>query len=269
MSNGEQDHGCDPGSRTTAVCFLARGATAGWRAALARFIDSYRCFAAGIDHTLCVLFKGFTSITDYDEARQMFAEVSHEAFDLPDDSLDIGAYLQVSRMLEQDQVLMLNTHSELLSPNWLLKLDGNLALPGVGLVGATGSYELSPLEPCRRRQTPNTHIRSNAFMIDRRLLLELAGHNVIRSKEDAFNFESGPDSLTRRVQARSLDVLVVGRNGRGYSPKFWPRSDTFRLGTQANLLIGDNQTRTYATSTWPKKRSAAAAAWGNALIGTF
>jgi hypothetical protein len=49
--------------------------------------------------------------------------------------------------------------------------------------------------------------------------------------------------MTRQVQSRGLQTLVVGRNGQGYSPDSWPRSDTFRQHGQANLLIGDNQTR--------------------------
>jgi hypothetical protein len=269
MNDTEQMRGDVRSGRSTAVCFLARGAAKGWQASLSRFVISYRRFAAGAEHTLCVLFKGFTSAADYDEAREMFVDVAHEPIDLADDSFDIGAYLEVSRMLEQDQVLMLNTHSELLAPDWLRKLDANLALPGVGLVGATGSYELSPLALCRVGQKPNIHIRSNAFMLDRCLLLELAGSDVIRSKEDAWQFESGPDGLTRRVQARGLETLVVGRNGRGYSPRFWPRSETYRQGTQENLLIADNQTRAYITWPQPQKQAMSFSAWGNELAGTY
>ena len=70
------------------------------------------------------------------------------------------------------------------------------------------------------------------------------------SKFDAFYFESGPKSLTRQVLARGKTVLLVGRNGRGYSPTFWPVSATFRQGTQTNLLIADGQTRVFDKYVW-------------------
>ncbi len=130
------------------------------------------------------------------------------------------------------------------------------------MVGATGSFEsLSGMDP-RFAIFPNVHLRSNAFMIRRSLLLEIAGEIEISDKLDAYLFESGPASLTNEVLRRGLDVQIVGRNGRGYPPRWWPRSETFRRLTQDNLLIADNQTRHYMDAVWSLKHALVLNTWG-------
>src|SRR3546814_5122769 len=64
-----------------------------------------------------------------------------------------------------------NTASEILAPDWLRKLAINLAMPNVGLVGATASYESLNEFNSSFPAFPNVHIRSTAFMIDRKLFL--------------------------------------------------------------------------------------------------
>jgi hypothetical protein len=88
---------------------------------------------------------------------------------------------------------------------------------------------------------------------------------VVRSKLDAFYFESGPCSMTRQVLVSGSEVLVVGRNGRGYSPKHWTTSDTFWQGTQSNLLVADNQTRSFSALPWPERHEVVLRTWGRYL----
>jgi hypothetical protein len=102
-------------------------------------------------------------------------------------------------------------------------------------------------------------------MIERELFSSMLAGTVIRDKSDADLIESGPVSLTRRVLAQGLDVQIVGRNGRGYPPRWWPSSDTFHQGCQSNLLIGDNQTRAYIAATWNEKRTLVENTWGQYL----
>jgi hypothetical protein len=89
----------------------------------------------------------------------------------------------------------------------------------------------------------------------------------IRSKQDAYRFESGPESLTRRIRALGLEVLVVGRDGRGYRVEDWYESRTFRSGDQENLLISDNQTSYYDGADPAIRRASIRAVWGPAVPG--
>jgi hypothetical protein len=248
-----------------ALCYLARGAEPGWEDALGRFLGSYQAHAAGCDFKLYVIFKGFYSAAERDRAITLFAPVQHNAIFTGDDSFDIGAYADAATQIAEQKVCFLNTNTEILCDGWLLKLASNLEQPGVGLVGATGSYEsLRDLDP-RFPGFPNVHIRSNAFMIDRDLFAAIARQFTLTDKLDAFLFESGPNSMTRQVQSRGLQTLVVGRNGQGYSPDSWPRSDTFRQHGQANLLIGDNQTRHFDALSLVDQRTLARWTWGRFL----
>ena len=61
---------------------------------------------------------------------------------------------------------------------------------------------------------------------------------------------------------QGLKVLVVGRDGRGFSPKFWPGSETFRQGNQENLLVADNQTRAFTETVWAEKAVICQRTWG-------
>ena len=111
------------------------------------------------------------------------------------------------------------------------------------------------------RRFPNYHIRTNAFMISGSLMLEI-GCNPIRSKEDAYQYESGIDGLSMQVVRRGLRLLVVGRNGTGYEMQEWNRSNTFCQDDQANLLVADNQTRQYQLGDPAKRKDLAYLAWG-------
>lgn len=110
---------------------------------------------------------------------------------------------------------------------------------------------------------PNPHVRSNGFMIrrDRWLQLDFAP----RQKIDTSLFESGPQSLTASLRKSGLATVVVGRDGRGYDIPEWPRSQTFRLGDQGNLLVHDNHTRAFETMSAGARVAHAWMTWGDCL----
>lgn len=92
---------------------------------------------------------------------------------------------------------------------------------------------------------PNPHIRSNGFIISRELFLEVASGYNLSTKEGTCAFESGPNGFSRNVRALGLKTLLVGKNGVAFDVKDWPKSETFRMDDQGNLMITDNHTRNY------------------------
>ena len=111
----------------------------------------------------------------------------------------------------------------------------------------------APLFPFRDfRPFPNPHLRSNAFMIPRQLLIDL-DFKLDNTKAATNRFESGPDGLPTGLAQRGLASVLVGADGVGYEAADWPKSGTFRLGDQANVLVTDNQTRGFASmSKWQR-----------------
>ena len=114
------------------------------------------------------------------------------------------------------------------------------------------------------RPFPNPHLRSNAFMIRRQLLLDFA-FELDNTKEAANRFESGPEGLPMRIAERDLKSILVGADGSNYDVNQWPKSRTFRLGDQSNTLVIDNHVRRFAKMSKWDKILHARITWGDFL----
>ena len=266
-----------------------------------RFLDSYRTNPAGVPHRLHILFNGFDSADQTEPYRQLLMDLPHDTTILTRPVQDIQAYLDAARLVDTEYVCFLNSYSVILHSGWLATLFEFVRRGNVGMVGATGCHESfrtalritrwrAPLGLGRAVQRwpgklmawtrdelrwrlrcwrarwlyeefPNPHIRSNAFLLRRQVLLGF-GFGPVRNKRDALLFENGKNSLTRRIMRSGQDVLVIGADRRGYRVDEWPTSQTFRNGDQANVLIADNRTRDYLAATADMRRLLARLAWG-------
>lgn len=239
-------------------------------APLKRFVRSYRAHPAGLDHRLHLVFKEFHDDAALERACAVAAGLDYDETHMPESKLDLDAYREMAERVRADAVFFCNSNSELLADGWLAKLAAHHAVPRVGIVGATGSWESGlspaplPLKLLRWRRFgpfPNVHLRTNAFLIDRELAVALRWPKV-RGKNDAWALENGRRGLTAQILDRGLRALVVGRDGRAYPPEQWPESRTFRAGEQDNLLVADNRTRDYLAADAPMRRHLAELAWG-------
>jgi hypothetical protein len=239
----------------------------------ARFLDSYRDLAAGTDHRLTLVFKQFGDGVDRAPWERLAATVDHRSVEMPAPALDLDAYRRVAHDSDARRLCFLNSEAVVLAAGWLAALDAALDQPGVGAVGATGSWESTYssapiwLKPLRRRRFgpfPNPHLRTNAFMLTRELMLDLDWPEVGLDKVAALALENGRDGISAQIAARGLQTVVVGRDGRSYEPPRWPASGTFRSGAQDNLLVGDNRTAQYRDADPALRRRLAQMAWGDA-----
>ncbi len=245
-------------SERISLFYLVRGADISYLDSVRRFVGAYRACPGGIDHDLFVIFKGFSSAGTLNEARAEFSMTAFNEFHTSDDSFDLGAYADAIMRTDCTRACFLNTNSEPVASHWLLKLNRALDLPGVGLAGASGSFEVG----IGGGIFPNVHVRTNAFMMTASLARSTLGRFEIKTKRDAHLAEHGPDGLTRHVVRRGLAAVVVGANGRAYAPEWWSGSRTFRQGDQSNLLVLDNQTRAWDAMTWPERKVTYNATWG-------
>jgi hypothetical protein len=234
--------------------------------ALRRFTASYREHAAGMDHRLVLVFKGFSDSGPGAAHLGAIDGLAHEALHYSRPTLDLPAYAWCAEALDATHLCFLNSESVLLADGWLAALFEQLRAPGVGAVGATGSYERPfSINPLRRRRWPpfpNPHLRTNAFMLSRELMRSLRWPEV-RTKSRAWELESGRDGFTRQVWGRGLQTIVVGRDGAAYAPDRWHDSATFRSGGQANLLVADNRTRQWDEADADVRTRLSRLAWGD------
>jgi hypothetical protein len=230
-----------------------------------RFVRSYREHPAGLDHKLVVYLVGYARPEDAENDIAALADIEHEVVFLERDLLDLPIYALAAEALELPTLCFMNWHTEVLVPNWLATLHSLLERPEVGVVGATGSYEATMSRlPWRRRRWPgfpNPHLRTNAFMLQRELMRSLQWPHV-DNKRDAWTLESGYKGMTRQIQDRGLEVLIAGRDGKGYAPDEWPRSGTFRCGGQVNLLVADNRTRDWEQADPAEQERLTRLTWG-------
>jgi hypothetical protein len=236
------------------------------------FLRAYREMPPGIPHQLAVILNGFhgSHAGGLADAQRVLAEVEHEVVLPPRPIPDLAAYLLAAQQVQAERLCFLNSYSRPLVPDWLATLDAPFCDPSVGMVGASCSFEsafsAAPrwLRPLRRRDFPpfpNPHLRSNAFVLDRELMLRLRWE-VSRSKTTAWALESGRGSISNQIWDRGMKVLAVGRDGVAYPPERWRESATFRSGEQRNLLIADNRTDQYANADPEFKRRLGQMAWG-------
>jgi hypothetical protein len=106
-----------------------------------RFLDSYQACPAGVPHDLVLIFKGFTfgrGTQDYD---RLLVNVPHRRIYLADYGFDLRPYFKAVAMLEHRYLCFLNSFSRILERDWLAKLYDCAMVKGVGVVGATASYQ--------------------------------------------------------------------------------------------------------------------------------
>jgi hypothetical protein len=105
------------------------------------FVNTYRAHPAGVAHDFHVIFKGFPDQRKLAESRALFAGLPINPIELDDTGYDIGSYLAAAKIVSNSRLIFFNGFTELLADDWLKKFDNALSSPGVGLVGATGSWQ--------------------------------------------------------------------------------------------------------------------------------
>ena len=231
------------------------------------FLASLKRHPAGADFDLILLLKGYpASETDpvLGQARDALT-VPLTELRMPDLGLSIDAFLYAAENLTSHrQLLFLTSYSQVLADRWLAAyLAAFETAPDCGAVGATGSYEAID-----GAAFPNPHLRTNAFMMDRRLLLGLGLPPPVTKSGNAA-FEAGPESLTVQLRRQGLSPLVVDRHGARWPMAHWRESCTFRAGRQKNLLVSDNRTEDYMVVTRKRRRKQERLAWGDSETAPF
>jgi hypothetical protein len=256
------------------------------------FLESYRHNPAGMPHELLLIFKGFSGAHELAPYNALLEGVPHKRTLVRDFGYDVRPYVKVAREQPYPHFVFLNSFSRVLVAGWLEMLYRHARRPGVGIVGATASYQslasdhhafkraprpdlpvyvqaLLPLYrsvryvlAIRRQfpEFPNYHVRTNAFMVAREVMAGLRTEPFLR-KWDALRFESSRRGMTLQIRATGLQALMVGADGRAYEPPDWPLARTFWISQQENLLVSDNRTRAYDEGSSELREQLAFRAW--------
>jgi hypothetical protein len=108
---------------------------------------------------------------------------------------------------------------------------------------------------------PAVHLRTNAFVIERELLLSLRAGRL-GTKRGVYRLENGRGNMTAQLTALGRPPVVVDRHGTSRRAPEWPQGDVFWQGRQEDLLVADNQTRRYANGPAHHREVLSRFAWG-------
>lgn len=247
-----------------------------------RFMDSYRRCDRNFPHTLIVVFKGFGSSSGFEPFLKHLNDIIYVPLCIADVGFDIGAYIFSVRHTDFKYYFFLNSFSEILSPLLIQYLSCYVDSDDSSVIGCTSSCESLSLglpfkftaasffravrdfifNIYRFSCFPNPHLRTNAFLIRRDVLLSLDITPFFKTKAQCHEFESGRNSLTVQLARKSLAVYVVDYEGHLHMLSDSNFVGSFRRGLQNRLLVGDNQTRNYLNSDSAERKELTFKAWG-------
>ena len=186
-----------------------------------RFLRSYREHPSGAAHELAFLFKGFKGEGDTREYDGLVADLPHSREFIPDVGFDLHAYFGAAQRLKHDYLCFLNSYSRILGDEWLAKLHRCVVQEGVGLVGASGSWQ---------------------SMAGGYAAHQNAGRSLGKSRSLPARIIKGlldrrPGMLQRRVGFALLKLSGALRPGRNFPPfpNYHIRTNAF-MGARATLL---------------------------------
>src|SRR5206468_9419713 len=84
-----------------------------------RFLDSYRRHAAGVDHELVLIFKGFANARSTEPYRSLAADVATSSLNVADVGFDLGSYVDAARTVTFDRLCFVNSFTEVETDDWL------------------------------------------------------------------------------------------------------------------------------------------------------
>ena len=224
------------------------------------FLSSLTRFLAGADFDIIWQMKGYPQGAQSEPLKKFHKRFQGEIHELhySDDQYQFSLSIDAAEKFGYDYLLFFTSWSRILAPNWLkFYLDAFANNVGCGIVGATGSFEQHTTD----QPYPNVHVRTNAYMVRRDLYLSL-DFGRLESKAAGYLVEAGPNSITKQILDRGLEVLLINRFGDALPPLAWPHAHIYRSGDQEALLVADNHT--YAYSKASNRRELVQLAWRDA-----
>ena len=213
------------------VIYIASGLDPHWQARISRFVDSWMAHPPGIDCQLYVTYKEFLANEDLLWAIEKTLPLwpinilKYNGYN----SWGGGCFKEAANDVTEPLLCTLVSSAEIMHDNWLRKLYDAFKDLDAGLVGCTGSRELT------------LHVRDNAILIERKRYISIISRFDFKSKADYDEFEHGEINLT--IQVRWDKPIFVVEKDRIIAPAAWDH--TTYIGNADNVLVHDCGSREY------------------------
>jgi hypothetical protein len=246
------------------------------------FTKALRQHPPGLDYELILLMKGFESPADASIYFREVADLRPEVIYFPEQGWDLDLYFAAAAKLRRSRYCFTNSHTRPLVDGWLAKLDGALARPNVGIVGATGSWASfhswvtysmglpsayrSLMPPLEEARTLLLSLERDRLGVKRRSLsqyLENRRTMLRRLPEELLAFDPFPAQHLRsntfmlsHEMLRELRLFAVKTKMDTYAVECGGNNMTRqaqRLGL--STLVVDRTGAAYAPGQWPQSRT--------------
>lgn len=170
-----------------------------------RFLASYKKHPAGMEHSFYLFYKGI--------------DFEYHFYNICNLGRDLYSYRTIAnRLPDYEYLVFFNSHTEIICDNWLREMMKQT--PQCSLVGTSFSQEsfytnakgrfslLNWLRKLLYHEYPNYHIRTNGFLIERKLMLQVWPRWLF-TKQLCYLFESGKNNLTNRVNRLGFKTITV------------------------------------------------------------
>ena len=205
-----------------------------FESAVQRFIMSFQANPPGTDYELWAV-GCWGEPTDFWRDSFYGSKVKWYSYYGPCDCISVHQW--ADSQIEEALLICMTTRCYFHRAGWLERFVSAREKHGVGLYGASASFENTP------------HICNRAYAIDAGLLRDYPME--INGRKDAPAFETGPKSITAFVNAMNLPCLQVRWDGVD-DPQHWrdpAHKGIFRRGQQNEMLVWDRHSDIYANAT--------------------
>tara|TARA_B100000989_G_C19414416_1_gene415806 strand:- start:49 stop:864 length:816 start_codon:yes stop_codon:yes gene_type:complete len=245
-----------------------------------KFIKHYRKYKSGIDHNLLICFKMLKE-KDILLIKNFLKKVNYRLFIDPVETndFDFGSYKRVAQLHHDKLILFLNSHSYPICDDWLSILLNNNE--NNTLIGTSASNEsLYNTIKLKKKYKffsyfvkkfilkkkfypfPNPHIRTSSFLIYGQLFLNYMIDKNLKSKENAWEIESGKKSLTNYFKQKKYPVYIINSDGEKFTETNWMYSETYCYSKQSKSIISDKHTRKYLSLSEKDRTLSQIKVWG-------
>lgn len=194
-----------------------------------RFVATYNKFPPEYPHRLMLIDSngGFT-----EKVARYFDSLDYDILAYRANGWDIGAHQFAAFNMEpQDWIMCFSSWAHFRQRGWLKAFVEARDAFGDGLFGSTTSFER------------NAHVRGTGFFVRcERIHRYPFGCN---SREESFEFESGPNSLTLWCRKQGYGVWLVTPSGTVPLERSRDVNNIFRRGDQSNIWTFDKHTDIY------------------------
>jgi hypothetical protein len=184
------------------------------------FLNTMRRHPAGVPYDLHVILKGFPDPLAVKKARSLFDGLGAHFIEMDDTGYDIGSYVKAAKVARNRHLMFLNTFSDILCDNWLAHLSRALDREGVGLAGATGSWQA----------------RTTGYEVRARQLLKRAKRKRILSDIPAGSEHKKNTTTKRRKSLRQVLRIVFAPVTFFYHLSHYPRYPNPHIRTNAFMI---------------------------------